>query len=120
MELTTKVTNIGEMVPEFKEAGLLILFGPEATNELKPICVMHEFETEPSLEVLKENTRIEMGNKTYRIKKVGDAANQNFHELGHISIYFNEGSEDLLPGAVLAEPNVFPGIRKGDQIRFSN
>ena len=120
MELATKVTNIGEMVPAFKDDGLLILFGPTATNELKPISVLHEFETEVPKDVLKVGTTIEMGNNTYSIKTVGSAANANFEELGHISIYFNSDPESILPGAILAGPNKFPEIKEGDVIKFIN
>lgn len=118
MELASKVTNIGEMVPAFKEDGLLILFGPTATNELKPICVVHEFETEVPRDVLKVGATIEMADTTYTIKTVGSAANANFEELGHISIYFNADPEDILPGAILAGPNKFPEIKEGDVIKF--
>lgn len=119
MEIKTTVLEVGELVPAFAEEMLLVLFGPEATNELKPICVMHEFETIPS-NFLKEGTQFEMGDNTYTITQVGSAANKNFDELGHISIYFKKPEEKLLPGAIIAEPEVFPEFQIGDVIRFYN
>lgn len=115
--LKSKVIEIGEMVSAFEEEMLLILFGPTATNELKPICVIHEFEQEPT-QLLKPGVKVAIGNQTYTITKVGDSANTNFEELGHVSIYFRTGENDLLPGAIIAEPAVYPVVQKGDTIKF--
>ncbi|MGX7197837.1 PTS glucitol/sorbitol transporter subunit IIA [Enterococcus olivae] len=117
--LKSKVQEIGELVSAFEEEMLMILFGPEATEELKSICVIHEFEEQPE-NVLKAGTKIEMGGQTYTVTQVGDAANQNFEELGHISIYFRTGENEILPGAILAEPEIFPDIQIGETIKFIN
>lgn len=119
MEVKTTVLEVGELVPAFAEEMLLVLFGPEATNELKPICVMHEFEETPT-NFLKVGTKFDMGGNTYTVTQLGSAANKNFDELGHISIYFKETEEELLPGAVIAEPAVFPNIESGDVLKFYN
>jgi PTS system glucitol/sorbitol-specific IIA component len=115
--ITTKIYEIGSMVPAFKEEQLLILFGPEATAELKDICVIHEFESKPK-DSLKVGTRFNIGNQDYTITFVGNAANKNFEELGHISIYFRTGENEVLPGAIIAEPEVFPDFEVGDVITF--
>lgn len=120
MELTTKVLEIGELVSSFEEEMLLVLFGPKATDELKSISVIHEFEQQPETDSLQVGTKIEIGENVYTITQVGSSANENFEELGHISIYFKSGTDDLLPGAVLAEPEVFPTIEQGDVIKFYN
>ncbi|PXW86708.1 PTS system glucitol/sorbitol-specific IIA component [Streptohalobacillus salinus] len=120
MDIKLKVTNIGEMVEAFGEENLLILFGPKATNELKPISVMHEFQEDPEGDFLKPGTLITINDETFTITQVGSAANDNFNELGHVSIYFKENVEELLPGAVQAEPEGFPDIKEGDIITFTN
>lgn len=115
----SKVVEIGELVPAFKEEMLLILFGPAAPAELKSICVIHEFINQ-SENVLKPGTKIDVGNQTYTVTQVGDAANKNFDELGHISIYFRSGENEILPGAIIAEPEIYPTFNQGDTIRFYN
>lgn len=119
--IESRIVEIGELVPAFEEEMVLILFGPTATAELKSICVIHEFVTKPDI-VLKAGTKFVMGNnnQTYMIKQVGDAANKNFTELGHISIYFSVDKNKILPGAVLAEPEIYPTLNQGDTIRFYN
>lgn len=116
---STKVVEIGEMVPAFEEEMLLILFGPTATNELKPICVVHESDDTPE-NILEVGTKIEMAGTTYTVTKVGDAANKNFDELGHVSIYFRSGENEILPGAIIAEPEVYPSLQPGDVIKILN
>lgn len=115
----SKVVEIGELVQAFKEEMLLILFGPAATAELKSICVIHEFEelTENNLKI---GTRFVIGDQEYTLTKIGEAANKNFDELGHVSIYFRTGENEILPGAVIAEPEIFPTVNIGDTIRFLN
>lgn len=115
--LQCKILEVGEMVPAFEEEMLLVLFGPSATNELKPICVVHEFDEVPN-NLLQPGRKMQIGNNEYTITHVGDAANKNFEELGHISIYFRTGENEILPGAVIAEPEIFPKIEKGDLIKF--
>ncbi|PTQ83965.1 PTS system glucitol/sorbitol-specific IIA component [Trichococcus patagoniensis] len=116
---STKVVEIGEMVPAFEEEMLLILFGPSATPELKSICVIHESSGQPD-NILQLGTLIEMGGTTYTVTQVGDAANKNFDELGHVSIYFRSGENEILPGAIIAEPEVYPSMQPGDIIKIVN
>jgi len=113
---TSKITEIGSLVPAFAEEQLIILFGPQATAELKDICVLHEFEKEPA-NVLEVGKKLRIGNYEYTITKVGDAANKNFEELGHVSIYFRTGENEILPGAIIAEPEIFPELAIGQSIQ---
>lgn len=117
--LTSTVKEIGELVEAFEEEMLLILFGPSATEELKSICVIHEFDSQPE-NVLHPGTKIQMGNETYTVTKVGSSANQNFDELGHVSIYFRTGENEILPGAIIVEPEIYPKLHSGDLITISN
>lgn len=111
------VIEIGDSVNAFEEEKILILFGPMATSDLKEVCVIHEFTTRPAQSLI-EGKQFTLGNNTYTITKVGAEANRNFEELGHISIYFKESENGILPGAIEAEPSVFPTLKVGDKIEF--
>ena len=113
----TIVKEIGMMVPTFKEDRIVILFGPHAPQELRDIAVIHEFEflTE---EPLKAGGTIQFGDEEYEITAIGSHANKNLKELGHISLYFHEPSDDVLPGAVFLSPSTFPEINEGTIILF--
>ncbi|GEM02711.1 PTS system, glucitol/sorbitol-specific IIA component [Halolactibacillus halophilus] len=120
MNTKLKVTNIGEMVEAFAEENLIILFGPQATSELMSISVMHEFLNEPGEHVIRKGTKIQINDEVFTVTDFGSAANSNFKTLGHISIYFKESIDELLPGAILVEPAGAPDIKEGDLIEFIN
>lgn len=114
----TKIVEIGPIVEDFAEEFLLVLFGPQATAELRDICVIHESSDGPK-GVIQKNSRLIIGNQEYHILDVGNEANSNFESLGHISIYFRDGeNNEILPGAILVEPRVFPILAVGDEIIF--
>ncbi|RST67656.1 PTS sorbitol transporter subunit IIA [Bacillus pumilus] len=112
------VKEIGILVPQFKEDKLIVLFGPAAPQELRDMSVIHEFEHLEE-EPLKLGGTIQVGDQTYTITALGNKANDNFKKLGHISIYFQEPFDDVLPGAVFASPHTFPDIKEGVRIEIS-
>ncbi|NHW78409.1 PTS sorbitol transporter subunit IIA, partial [Escherichia coli] len=59
-----------------------------------------------------------IGEQVYTIEEVGTDANKNLEELGHISVYFRSGQNEVLPGAIVVSPEVFPTITVGDSIQF--
>ncbi|HWO78197.1 MAG TPA: PTS glucitol/sorbitol transporter subunit IIA [Bacillus sp. (in: firmicutes)] len=111
------VKEIGILVPSFQEDKIVILFGPNAPAELREISVIHEF-NELGEEPLKVGRTLSFDNESYTITAVGSLANQNFKELGHISIYFQEPEGEVLPGAIFASPFRFPEIKEGTVISF--
>ncbi|EOV1928094.1 PTS glucitol/sorbitol transporter subunit IIA [Listeria monocytogenes] len=113
----SKIMEIGPLVPAFEEEKIVILFGPTATNELREISVIHEFQDVPNNALTKGNTLL-IGEQAYRIEEVGSDANKNLEELGHISVYFRSGQNEVLPGAIVVSPEIFPTITVGDSIQF--
>jgi len=111
------VKQIGTLVPTFKDDKIIILFGPQAPQELIDISVIHEF-TELSEEPLKVGGIIKFDHQEYEITHVGNVANDNLKELGHVSIYFQEPFDGVLPGAVLVKPSEVPEINEGTVIEF--
>ncbi|MCA6766287.1 PTS glucitol/sorbitol transporter subunit IIA [Enterococcus hirae] len=114
---TTKIVEVGSLVEEFAAEYLMILFGQQVPPELKDICVVHD-NHETAKNVIKTGDILIIGNQEYEIKEVGSEANHNFETLGHISIYFRTGENEVLPGAIVVEPQIFPEFAIGDTIRF--
>lgn len=110
-----KIVDIGELVQAFEEEELVVLFGTEVTEELRSICVIHET-IEAKADPLRVGGKISFADQSYEITKVGDVANENFNELGHVSIYLREGENEVLPGAILVRPQKFPVMNIGDEI----
>ncbi|EGP4765317.1 PTS glucitol/sorbitol transporter subunit IIA [Enterococcus faecium] len=115
----TTITEIGDLVPDFQEERLLILFGPKATPELRSISVIHDH-VDVKKNVIVKGGKLTIAGKEYIIGEVGSAANANFNELGHVSIYFRDGENEVLPGAIIAKPNEWPDFKVGEEIIFSN
>ncbi|MBF2545618.1 PTS glucitol/sorbitol transporter subunit IIA [Listeria seeligeri] len=113
----SKIIEIGPLVPAFEEEKIVILFGPTATNELREISVIHELEELPNNAIQKGN-KLTIGQQEYRIEEVGTEANKNLEELGHISIYFRSGENEVLPGAIVVSPEIFPTLAIGDTVHF--
>lgn len=114
----SKVIEVGKMA-YFEGYPILILFNSFAPVELKDVSIIHEFITPISLEMLKVGSSIMFNEKKYTVEAIGDLANQNFHSLGHISLYFDlEKGASLLAGSVLLSPKQVPQVNVGDIIQF--
>ena len=112
------VKEVGALALSFEEEKVTILFGPQAPQELKEVSIIHEFEEVSSDEPIKEGGTLRVDDQEFTITAVGSAANNNLKELGHISIYFSEPSEQVLPGAVFASPFELPKFKDGSVIEF--
>jgi PTS system glucitol/sorbitol-specific IIA component len=112
----SKVIEVGELVSQFADQQLVVLFGPSAPDELKEISVIHEIEQDDSVEPLRRGGTISFGSESFRIEEVGPMANANLREMGHLSVYFRTTPGDILPGAIRVSPMGFPDIKAGDCI----
>jgi len=116
--LKSTVLEIGELA-YFEDYPILILFNNSAPHGLREVCVIHEFDEEPSDDFFRKGSKIIFGTTSYTVMEIGEVANQTFKSLGHISLYFDlvEGDE-LMLGAALLSPNTVPKVKPGDIIRF--
>lgn len=96
-----EVREVGPMVAELLDAGVLVLFDEQAPSELREIAVIHHRRMQP--ESLVAGDVLVLGAARYVITAVGPAANGNFSELGHIVIKATGASETELPGEVYVE-----------------
>lgn len=95
------VTEIGPLVTEFIEAGILVFFGDDAPPELREFSIIHDGKTLIA-DVVPEDVII-IDDKQYQVLAVGDVANSNLSNLGHLIIKFNGQTEPQLPGDVCVE-----------------
>lgn len=120
--MKTKVISIGEEVQGLLEGGVLIMFNPNAPQELKDVAVLHEKQSDET-DILHEGGTISFGNQIFKIDFVGTEANKNFNELGHLSVYFNNSDEDMdkLPGSIFVSSKIVsvPDIQMNQIISFT-
>ncbi|MEG2254219.1 MAG: PTS glucitol/sorbitol transporter subunit IIA [Vagococcus sp.] len=112
------VTHIGEEAISVKDP-LIILFDNSATEALKAVSVIQEFETKEELELI-VGGKLLFDEQEYSIKQVGPIANDNLKSMGHVTVFFKEITEDdMSANAVYVEPYIVPEIKKGTIISYT-
>ena len=107
----TTVTAVGEQVPEFCGQGLLIWFAEGAPEELHFFTVLHR----PTVTAggVRPGELVRIDDKAFRVTAVGEVANDNMVNLGHMDLKANGASEAPLPGDICLEELPLPEPRPG-------
>jgi glucitol/sorbitol PTS system EIIA component len=108
------VTAVGEQVPEFIGQGLLIWFAEGAPEELHFFTVLHR----PTVTTggVRPGDLVRIDGKAFRVTAVGEVANDNMVNLGHIDMKANGASEAPLPGDLCLEELPLPEPRPGTML----
>jgi PTS system glucitol/sorbitol-specific IIA component len=123
------VQEIGPMVEEFLPHGILIFFGTNAPDELREVSLVHDgthlhaslaagdlLHFIPAPSANKHATHPPM---RFRLTAVGEMANANLAQLGHIVVHFDAAPKANLPGAISVEPSLEHLPLVGTIIEFS-
>ena len=110
------VTEIGPLVTEFTEAGVLVFFGSEAPEELREFAIIHD--GKKLLSDVTTGDLICLGEDKFRILAIGEIANQNLSALGHFIVKFNGADTPEMPGDICAEERPLPVIGIGMHIQI--
>jgi PTS system glucitol/sorbitol-specific IIA component len=107
----TTVTAVGEQVAEFVSSGLLIWFAEGAPEELHFFSVLHR----PTVTTggVRPGDLVRIDDKAFRVTAVGDVANENMVNLGHMDLKANGAAEAPLPGDICLEELPLPEPRPG-------
>jgi PTS system glucitol/sorbitol-specific IIA component len=107
----TTVTAVGEQVPEFIGQGLLIWFAEGAPEELHFFTVLHR----PTITTggVRPGDLVRIDDRAFRVTAVGQVANDNMVNLGHMDLKANGASEAPLPGDICLEELPLPEPRPG-------
>jgi len=109
------VQEVGAMVEEFLPHGILIFFGAAAPAELREVSVIHD--GSDLLAPLQVGDLLKLAPPEdgegdtphpcwFRITAVGEMANTNLAELGHLVVHFDGATTPNLPGTVSVEPTL--------------
>lgn len=114
----SKIDLIGEFAQEALADGMLILFKNGAPADLADYCFVHSHDD------LKHDLQVgqilQLGKHLYHITAVGDVANINFRQLGHITLRFDGSSQAELPGTVHVKGDIPAQLFVGDEISIVN
>ena len=107
----TTVTAVGEQVPEFIGQGLLIWFAEGAPEELHFFAGLHR----PTVTAggVRAGDVVRIDDTAFRVTAVGEVANENMVNLGHMDLKANGAAEAPLPGDICLEELPLPEPRPG-------
>ena len=107
----TTVTAVGEQVAEFVDHGLLIWFAEGAPEELHFFSVLHR----PTVTTggVRPGDTVRIDDQAFRVTAVGEVANDNMVNLGHMDLKANGDTEAPLPGDICLEKLPLPEPRPG-------
>jgi PTS system glucitol/sorbitol-specific IIA component len=107
----TTVTAVGEQVAEFVTQGILIWFAEGAPEELHFFTVLHR----PTVSTggVRPGDLVRIDDKAFRVTAVGEVANDNMVNLGHMDLKANGAAQAPLPGDICLEELPLPEPRPG-------
>lgn len=110
------ITAIGPYVEEFIDHNILVFFGDQAPEELAEFSILHDGkEMHGNLTI---GDVVSLGDNEFTVLAVGEVANDNLKNLGHLIIRFNGETEPEMPGDVCVEAKPLPIIEPGLEFRI--
>ena len=79
---SSEIVRIGEQAKLFLDEGIVVFFGDNAPEELQDFAVIHKLE-EITGEI-KVGSEVTLSDVQLKVTAVGDVANENFKNLGHL------------------------------------
>ncbi len=113
------ITSVGADALEMLEGGVLILCGEPVPEALAEVSVVHTLGGRRAIAASAEiapGDEVHLGPDVFTLDEVGDLANRNLADLGHIVVYVNSPDQPLLPGAVKATGGDIRTPRTGDTV----
>lgn len=112
----SEVVEVGGEVPSFVEAGVLVWFHADAPEELRWFSVLHRPTTTTG--GVAPGDVVWIDDHALRVTAVGEVANQNLVQLGHLDLKANGALQAPLPGDVCVERGPLPPVRVGTRLRI--
>lgn len=98
---------------------MIILFGEQATPELRKVSVIQEIEKTGTPIQLTVGGEISFDGQKYQIEHVGDYAEEQLNTIGHMTLVFKEvPAGDALVNAVYLTPFTLPTLTEGSVITY--
>ena len=111
-----QVKALGVAVEEFKDSGLLIIFGENAPEELRDYC--YSVSVNPINGTIAAGQTLKFDDAEYKITAVGSEAPVTLAGLGHCTINFSGQTTVDLPGTIYVESKPMPTISIGTKIQI--
>lgn len=92
------ISSVGEYAACFLSEKRLILFSDNAPKDIRDYCITHH--GGELINPLSIHQNIVLFGITYSISAIGDVADKNLKELGHITLLFDGAENAELPGNI--------------------
>ena len=109
-----KVKALGDLATAFADEEMIILFGDNAPDTLADYC--YSIDINPVKETIKVGQSFMFDGVTFNITAVGEIAEKNLANLGHITVSFNGSTEPALSGTIYVEKKDIPKVKIGSEI----
>ncbi|MEM7336370.1 MAG: PTS glucitol/sorbitol transporter subunit IIA [Chloroflexota bacterium] len=115
LKYEARVSTIGPYTQEFLDHNIIVLFGDNAPEELVEFSVIHD--GKELHDEIQAGDIVQIDDEQFSILAVGEVANDNFRNLGHLVLKFNGADEVEMPGDVCVEKRPLPPIAVGTVIK---
>lgn len=107
----------GSNAAESLDDNFIITFGEGVPDEIAEYCFIHQPE-QMLLETLLPGAILSIGDHSWPITAVGDVAEINLRELGHVTVKFDGAKQADCPGTIHVEGAVPIAITSGQKFRI--
>lgn len=112
------VQEIGVIAHEALQDNMLILFKIGAPDDIVDYCFVHSHDQlKQPLEV---GDQLQINEEIYPLTAVGEVANENLAQLGHITLFFDGADQAQFPGSVHLQGKMPSDLKVGSTFRFFN
>ncbi|MCT1709909.1 PTS sorbitol transporter subunit IIA [Dermabacter sp. HMSC06F07] len=114
---SANISQIGADAEMMFSEGVIILFGEPVPPSLAEVALVHTGGSTLTRDLVVGDV-VDIDGHKYTVTALGEIANKNLAELGHIVLYVNQPDQSVLPGAVLVSgPDEFTTPQVGAKIR---
>ncbi|WP_336250817.1 PTS glucitol/sorbitol transporter subunit IIA [Stomatohabitans albus] len=110
---STACVGIGPKTEELAQMGMVVTFGTNAPDEIAEFCV--SITVQPVSEPIVPGNYLQIGDQAFPVTAVGDVAQENLGNLGHVTFNFDGATEPSMPGTIHVEGAV-PAIEVGTEL----
>ena len=111
-----QVKAAGASVEEFKDAGMFIIFGENAPEEIRDYC--YSVSVNPINGEIAPGQFLVIDGEEFQITCVGHEAPVTLKGLGHCTINFSGATEAELPGTIYVEAKPMPEVKIGTTLKI--
>lgn len=113
-KVNTRVKEVGSEAIGFVKEHMILFFGDMAPEDLRQYCfILNSYDL---FEEIQPGDILSIDGYAYTIVEVGSVANENFKNLGHITLHFQYDENEILGGSIYLKEPLKYGVHKDSLI----